>query len=86
MMSDSSFFFFFFCLDEQQIYSLQDSIYSLNETRNVRTLELSNLDRKINFVIQSQLLKSLKKSENDTFFFFDQSASQDNPLGDKKSV
>lgn len=71
--------------DETEIYALQDKIYSLNEQRNVRALELSNLDRKINFVVQSQLQKNQKKGENDTFVFFDQSASQDNPLGDHKS-
>jgi len=64
----------------------------LNEERNVNVLELSNIDRKINFLVQGELVKQAKKTGNATtetegsFVFFDQSARQDNPLGDQKSV
>lgn len=64
----------------------------LNEERNVNVLELSNIDRKINFLVQGELVKQAKKNGNATmetegsFVFFDQSARQDNPLGDQKSV
>jgi len=53
------------------------------------SLELRNVDRKINFLVQSRLQKDARKEERDKetwFEFFDQSASQDNPLGLKKSV
>lgn len=74
--------------DEAVIYDLQDKIKSLNELRHFKSLQLRNVDRKINFLVQSQLQRELKKEERDReawFEFFDQSASQDNPLGLKKS-
>lgn len=75
-----------FAADEAAIYRQQQVISDLNEQRHVLSLEVRNMDRKINFVVQNRIAKEQGGDEEGKFDFFDQSKRQDNPLGKNKSV
>eukprot|EP01113_Clastostelium_recurvatum_P032334 TRINITY_DN413_c1_g1_i6.p1 TRINITY_DN413_c1_g1~~TRINITY_DN413_c1_g1_i6.p1 ORF type:complete len:1287 (-),score=491.71 TRINITY_DN413_c1_g1_i6:955-4473(-) len=67
---------------------VQEDISGLNTRRHLLTLAIRNFDRKINILIKSRKLKeeAREEDEDEVFQFFDQSTSEDNPLGARKAA
>lgn len=74
-----------FCTANEEI---QEDISTLNTRRHLLTLSIRNLDRKINFLIKSRKHKeeATEMEEEEVYQFFDQTTSEENPLGQNKEV